>query len=47
MGALLSYSLISGLLIAQCVCIINWCNPAAWLMRDELCLSMSIKLIWL
>lgn len=26
------------LLIAQAVCIINWFNPAAWLMRDELML---------
>ena len=26
------------LLIAQIVCIINWFNPAAWLMRDELML---------
>ena len=26
------------LLIAQCVCIINWFNPAAWFMRDELML---------
>lgn len=26
------------LLIAQSVCIINWFNPAAWLMRDELML---------
>ena len=26
------------LLIAQIVCIINWFNPAAWLMRDELIL---------
>jgi len=26
------------LLIAQMVCIINWFNPAAWLMRDELML---------
>ena len=26
------------LLVAQCVCIINWFNPAAWLMRDELML---------
>lgn len=26
------------LLIAQAVCIINWFNPAAWLMRDELIL---------
>ena len=26
------------LLIAQLVCIINWFNPAAWLMRDELML---------
>ena len=26
------------LLIAQGVCIINWFNPAAWLMRDELML---------
>lgn len=26
------------LLIAQMVCIVNWFNPAAWLMRDELML---------
>ena len=26
------------LLIAQAVCIVNWFNPAAWLMRDELML---------
>ena len=26
------------LLVAQCVCIINWFNPAVWLMRDELML---------
>ena len=26
------------LLLAQAVCIINWFNPAAWLMRDELML---------
>lgn len=26
------------LLIAQVVCIVNWFNPAAWLMRDELML---------
>ena len=26
------------LLVAQVVCIINWFNPAAWLMRDELML---------
>ncbi|MDE6403455.1 MAG: M56 family metallopeptidase, partial [Muribaculaceae bacterium] len=26
------------LLIAQLVCIVNWFNPAAWLMRDELLL---------
>ncbi len=26
------------LLVAQSVCIINWFNPAAWLMRDELML---------
>ena len=26
------------LLIAQIVCIVNWFNPAAWLMRDELML---------
>lgn len=26
------------LLIAQIVCVINWFNPAAWLMRDELML---------
>ena len=26
------------LLIAQLVCIVNWFNPAAWLMRDELML---------
>ena len=26
------------LIIAQCVCIINWFNPAAWFMRDELML---------
>ena len=26
------------LLVAQAVCIINWFNPAAWLMRDELML---------
>lgn len=26
------------LLVAQIVCIINWFNPAAWLMRDELML---------
>ena len=26
------------LLIAQTVCIVNWFNPAAWLMRDELML---------
>ena len=26
------------LLIAQSVCIVNWFNPAAWLMRDELML---------
>lgn len=26
------------LLIAQCICIINWFNPAAWLMRKELLL---------
>lgn len=27
------------LLIAQTVCMINWFNPAAWLMRDELMLN--------
>lgn len=26
------------LLVAQAVCIVNWFNPAAWLMRDELML---------
>lgn len=26
------------LIVAQCVCILNWFNPAAWLMRDELML---------
>ncbi len=26
------------LLIAQTACIVNWFNPAAWLMRDELLL---------
>lgn len=26
------------LLIAQAVCVVNWFNPAAWLMRDELML---------
>lgn len=26
------------LLVAQAVCVINWFNPAAWLMRDELML---------
>ena len=26
------------LLLAQAVCIVNWFNPAAWLMRDELML---------
>lgn len=24
--------------MAQAVCIVNWFNPAAWLMRDELML---------
>lgn len=35
------------LLIAQMACIVNWFNPAAWLMRDELMLVMSIRPTWL